>query len=149
MSGEGQPEHISNFGIKAIDYKIEDTQMQQNSSLGTYLVTSDSFEASQLWIPQFFATTRLPVNWTMNYVIPTGTQVVSCGKFIRQQELKGTNKTLFTFKSKENAQSALPSKMIPDKVGFVIGQFAYVSEIEGKGAAVFLKSAKHQLFEAK
>jgi len=37
--------------------------------------------------------------------------------------------------------------MIADKVGFVIGQFPYVSEIEGKercmGAAIFLKSAKH------
>jgi len=79
----------------------------------------------------------------MNYIIPAGTQVISCGKFIRQSDLIGSGKVLYSFKSKENPNSALPTKIIPDKIGFVIGQFAYVSEIEGKGAAVFLKSAKH------
>lgn len=51
VSGEGAPEHVSNFGIRAIDYKIEDSHLESNSRMATYLVTSDTHEASQLWIP--------------------------------------------------------------------------------------------------
>jgi hypothetical protein len=86
----------------------------------------------------------------MNYIVPKGETVISCGQFARQQELPGTSKVLYTFKSKENAESPIPQKMIPDKIGFAIGHFTYVAEIgQAQGAAVFLKSSKHQLFEGK
>ena len=85
-----EPEHLSDFGIRAINYKVEEsvkTMDDSSSNLGTYFVTSDSFEDSQLWCPQLFATTRLPVAWSMSYLVPPDVQVVSSGQFRRQLDL--------------------------------------------------------------
>lgn len=119
----GEPTALSNFGIRAIDYKPEDSMtVQLNSQLNTYFVTSDIHEASQLWLPQLFGTTRDPVGWSMNYIVPKGCQVVSSGDFVKQDDLD-QGKTLFTFKCKED-------KKIADKIGFVIGEFPYVSSFD-------------------
>jgi hypothetical protein len=48
--GKGEPEMISNFGIKVIDYMLEEQKYSNISSkkdrLASYMVTSDSYEAS-------------------------------------------------------------------------------------------------------
>ena len=53
--GKGEAEMISNFGIKVIDYMLEEQKYSNISSmkdrLASYMVTSDSYEASQSWIP--------------------------------------------------------------------------------------------------
>jgi len=41
-----RPEPISDFGIRAINYKLEDSK-----SIGTYFITSDLKEASVNWLP--------------------------------------------------------------------------------------------------
>ena len=57
--GGGQSELITNFGIRAIDYKPEESMTTLGShATSSYLITSDTHEASQLWIPQIFGTTR-------------------------------------------------------------------------------------------
>lgn len=53
--GKGQAESITNFGIKAVDYMLEEQKYSSLSSkkdrLATYMVTSDAYETSQSWIP--------------------------------------------------------------------------------------------------
>ena len=86
----------------------------------------------------------------MNYIVPEGVQVISSGQFKKQHNLVNKNQTLYVFKSKANAEDqSISAKIIPDKLGFVIGEFPYVSLMEGKseniqiGAALFTKSSKH------
>jgi hypothetical protein len=76
----------------------------------------------------------------MNYLVPRDVTVVSSGSFIKQTKiLQGQlTKTLHVFKSK-------PTKITPDKIGFIVGNFPYVSTLEstkGKnmGAALFISS---------
>lgn len=78
------------------------------NSASTYMLTSDRFEASQLWLPQIYGTTRQPIGWSMNYLVPKGTQVVSSGEFMRKKDLKdgqGAEKTLHVYKVKTAKRS--------------------------------------------
>ena len=65
-----KPEALTNFGIRAISYKNEDAFIEGKTNLSTYLITEDTLDSSQLWIPQIFGTTRQPINWSMNYIVP-------------------------------------------------------------------------------
>lgn len=88
--GESRPEQLSDFGIRAVNYKLEDslrTLQESRANTGTYFLTSDVHEASQLWCPQIFSTSRTPIGWTMRYIVPRGAQVVSCGQFTMETEL--------------------------------------------------------------
>jgi hypothetical protein len=81
----------------------------------------------------------------MNYLVPTDTQVVSSGEFISKKEMtlnkdspNPLEKTLYKFKSKPdsrylndlNDQEHQRYKMIPDKIGFILGNFPYISPLE-------------------
>ena len=99
----------------------------------------------------------------MNYVVPKGMQVISSGNFVTKKELKDREQELHIFKSKSpkmpNDQNfeiefnANQGKSIPDKIGFVIGDFPHLSPINQSqsqiGAALFASSQKLFLFEAK
>lgn len=143
---------------------------QKQDKLATYLLTSDAHEASQLWLPQIYGSTRQPVNWTMNYLVPRGCSVVSSGKFIGMKEISAKNKDLHIFKSKTKIQAPetgvlnpviereTKGKILPDKIGFVIGDLPHVSmifkekgsqDIRQIGAGLFVSASKMQLFESR
>lgn len=50
---------------------------------GVCLVTDDAVNASLNWLPQLYSTCHLPVGWTMNYVVPKHSKVVSSGALTR------------------------------------------------------------------
>jgi hypothetical protein len=136
-----EPTSLTDFGIRAIDYKPEDSLAEtHHGKLNTYFITSDAHEASQLWIPQIYGMNRDPVGWSMRYIVPPGAQVVSSGNFVNKKDM-AQDKTLFIFKSKDRT-------MIADKIGFIIGEFPYISNFD-QGAALFTSNQKLQLFNAK
>ena len=128
MLGE---EPITNFGIRAINYKLDDTMRTSSGGMETYMLTSNTFEASQCWLPQLFGSTRQPINWSMHYLVPKGNNVISSGNFIKQINIK--EKTLLVYKLKTQ-------KIIPDKVGFIIGEFPHVSILDKNSAALFVSN---------
>lgn len=68
---------------------------------GVYLITDDAYEASQLWLPQVFGTTRDAIAWTMNYVVDKGLKVISAGNLQGVKQLDGS-RTMYTFKVKRD-----------------------------------------------
>lgn len=99
----------------------------------------------------------------MNYVVPKGMQVISSGNFISKKELKDRDQELHIFKSKspkmpsdqtyELEFNSNQGKIIPDKIGFIIGDLPHLSPITRYhtqiGAALFTSSQKSVLFESK
>ena len=76
-----------------------------DSDPGVYLVTDDAHEASQLWLPQIFGTTRDAVSWSMNYKVNKGLKVVSSGN-LHGHRACGPDTTLYTFKVKRDEAKA-------------------------------------------
>jgi len=141
----GEPEILSNFGIQAIDYRAEEATVNLDKGadgvqLDTYFITQDGQDSSHLWLPQIFGTSNEPVLWSMNYLIPSEAQVVSSGDFIRKKDFtlppdasgNREKKTLYTFKSKFDAdQEKRTGRLLPSKIGFIVGAFGYYTEISG------------------
>ena len=167
------PERITNFGIRAIDFKLEDCSLFEQHShdasslhhtMDTYFVTSDHYESSIAWLPQIFGTLRTPVGYTLKFVVPDDANVISSGKFIKRETIQSGSgqRSLYIYKNKPRPEKQkLDTATLLDKIGFIVGHFPYYSVFEQEliqgrnrtqiqlGLAMFASHQKHELFEAK